>query len=141
MLRVDDLLEAGVHVDLLGVPGPLVLPKDDPVAKVHDEKDGDADVGGQKGRGGPLGGEKDGEAVDQAQQGEHDHGHVGAVGLDPIPVDGLYALDLASLAEPQVDDHAANPRGHPPRVGEVDEPVEHGGPVGRDVEVGEATKE
>jgi len=82
-LSINDLLKTSLHVDLGGVPSPLVLPVEDAVAKVHDKEDGDADVIGEEGADGPLAGEEDGETVDQAQQGEHDHGDPRTVRLDP----------------------------------------------------------
>lgn len=103
---------------------------------VHDQKDRDANIRSQKAAGAPVLGPKHREAVRQTEQREHDHGDVCAVGLQGAVVGGLDALGGARLAEAQVHDGAADPGGHTPGVGEVDEPAEHLAAIGGDVEVG-----
>ena len=119
-LCIKDLLQPSLHIHLHRIPSPLIAPKHNAVADVHDKKDWNADVGCQKGAGGPFLGEEDRETIDQAQDREGDHGDPRAIGLDPAGVDGRDVLGLAGFAKAEVHDHAGHPAGHTPGVCELE---------------------
>jgi hypothetical protein len=140
-LRIHNFLQTGLHIHLLRVPRPLVLPEHNPMNDIHHNKDGNPNIRRQKPTCTPVLREEDREAVRQAEEREHDDRDVGAIGLDPGMVGRFDSLGGAGFAESEVDDATADPGDHAPGVGQVDEPGEDCGAAGGDVEVREACEQ
>lgn len=114
------------------------------MAKVDDQKDGDADVRGEEVARAPVLREEDGEAVDEQEKGEEDERDAGAPRLQlggVGDVDAGEVLCEVGLAEAQVGDGAADPGDEARGVGQVHEPVEDDTRGGADVEVAEGEEE
>jgi hypothetical protein len=137
-LSIHNLLQTRLHIHLLRIPRPLILPEHNPMNHIHHNKDGNPNIRRQEPTCTPVLREEDREAVRQAEEREHDDRDVGAIRLDPGMVGRFDSLGGAGFAEAEVDDAAADPGDHAPGVGEVDEPGEDCGAAGGDVEVGEA---
>ena len=84
------------------------------------------DISSQKATRAPILRPKDVEAIDQAKEGEANHGDIAAPWLHDTAVRKIFFLDslrIAGLFEAEIDDRAADPADETRCVCEIDEPV------------------
>lgn len=123
-LFCNDLFQSCRQVDKFGVVCPWVLPCVDPVSKVDDQEDGNANIGSKEAAGAPVLWPEDRETVDQRQNCEHDDCKPRSVRLDPVVIRLISirdALSDARLAESEVNDRATDPGYEARSIREIDE--------------------
>lgn len=140
LLTLHHLFQPSLHIHLLRMPNPLIIPKHHRMRKIYHHKDRNAHIRGQKARGRPLAREEDYKPIQQTQQREHHQGDVIAIRLHEGLPRHLHVLSATRFAEAQIDDAAADPADEARGVGQIDEPVEDDRARATTVEVSEGRR-